>query len=148
MRGVESDVSTRVLDASVAVRWIVPEEGSEEAARLLDQPIAWIAPRLMLTEAASALRRKVTGEGLRVELAAQAVEALVQAVTDGVIRLADDEDLVLAALMLALTSGHKVPDCLYIALAERQGAGLVSADRRLTALARERGIPTQLIPSA
>jgi predicted nucleic acid-binding protein len=148
MPGAERAGSIRVLDASVAVRWVVAEEGSEEAAELLAQPIAWIAPRLMLTEAASALRRKVAAGDLRVELAAQALESLVQAARDGLLRLADDEDVVLSALFLALTLGHKVPDCLYIALAERESAGLVSADRRLSALARQRGIPTQLVPSA
>lgn len=148
MPGAERGPFTCVLDASVAVRWVVAEEGSEEAAELLNQPISWIAPRLMLTEAASALRRKVTGGELPVGDAAQALQALVQAVTDGVVRLADDEDLVWPALMLALTMRHKVPDCLYIALAEHEGAGLACADRRLSALARERGIPTELIPSA
>ena len=148
MPGAERAGSIRVLDASVAVRWVVAEEGSEEAAELLAQPIAWIAPRLMLTEAASALRRKVAAGDLRVELAAQALESLVQAARDGLLRLADDEDVVLSALFLALTMGHKVPDCLYIALAERESAGLISADRRLSALARQRGIPTQLVPSA
>ncbi len=147
MPGAERSASTQVLDASVAVRWVVTERGSQEAAELLAQPIAWLSPRLMLTEAASALRRKVTAGDLRVELATEALQALVQAVTDGIIRLSDDEELAVPALLLALTLHHKVPDCLYIALAEREGAGLVSADRRLSALARGRGIPTQLIPS-
>ena len=53
-----------VLDASVAVRWVVPERGSEEAAALLGQPLAWLAPRLFVTEVASALRRKVSGGGI------------------------------------------------------------------------------------
>ena len=147
MPGAES-APTRVLDASVAVRWVVAEEGSDQAAELLAQPAEWIAPRLMLTEVAAALRHKVAAGELRVELAAQALQALVQAAADGIVKLADDEDLVLAALMLALAVGHRVPDCLYIALAEREGAAIVSADRRLAALARERGIPTTLVRSA
>jgi predicted nucleic acid-binding protein len=85
---------------------------------------------------------------LRVEHAAQALDALIRAVADGTIRLADDEELVAPALVLALALGHTVPDCMYLAAAEREGAGLVTADRRLEELARERGVATVLVPSA
>lgn len=148
MPGAEVPLTTAVLDASVAVRWVVPEEGSERAADLLTRPIAWIAPRLMLTEVAGALRRKVVDGGLRTELASQSLDALIRAVSEGTVRLADDEEVVSAALLLALTLDHKVPDCMYLALAEREGAGLVTADRRLDELARQRGVASELVPSA
>lgn len=148
MPGVEVEPSTVVLDASVAVRWLVPERDSEEAAELLGGPQSWIAPRQMLTEVAAALRRKVMAGELRVELAIQGLDALLQAVADGTVRLADDEEMVASALMLALTLKHRVPDCLYLVVAEREGAGLVTADRRLDGLARARGIPSHLVPSA
>jgi predicted nucleic acid-binding protein len=148
MPGAEAPSFTAVLDASLAVRWVVPEEGSEQAADLLGRSISWIAPRLMLTEVAAALRRKVVHGGLPTELASQSLGALVRAVAEGTIRLAEDEEVVSAALLLALTLGHKVPDCLYLALAEREGAGLVTADRRLDELARQRGIVSELVPSA
>ena len=80
--------------------------------------------------------------------ATAALSACLDAVADGVIGLADDEALVSAALNLALTLTHKVPDCLYLALAEREGAVLVSADRKLISLARRRGIEVAEIPSA
>jgi len=60
MPGAEARGATAVLDASVAVRWVVQERGSEEAADLLARPIGWMAPRLMLTEVAAALRRPVS----------------------------------------------------------------------------------------
>jgi predicted nucleic acid-binding protein len=129
-----------VLDASVAVRWVVDEKGSDEAAALLERDVAWIAPRLLLTEAASALRRKVAAHALEPAAAAQALDALLQAINDGVIRLFDDERVVASALMLALSLEHQVPDCLYLALAEREGAGIATADDRLTRLARSRGL--------
>ena len=148
MPGAEPGLTSAVLDASVAVRWVVPERGSETAAELLDQPIAWLAPRLMLIECAAALRRKIMARELRTEHGVQALDTLLQAVADGVLRLAEDEDLVTSALMLALELGHKVPDCLYLALAEREGAGLVTADRRLHDLARTRGVIARLVPAA
>ena len=140
--------SVAVLDASVAVRWMVPERGSAEAAELLNRPILWVAPRLMLTEAAAALRRKVAGGELRAETAVHALNTLVEAVADGTILLAEDEVFVSSALTLALTLGHKVPDCLYLAVAERDGLALATADTRLEGLARQRGVRTYAVPSA
>lgn len=147
MPGVEP-VRSAILDASVAMRWIVPEVGTEHAVELLSQPIAWKAPRLMMSEVAAALRRKVAGGDLRAEQAIDALDALLAAVADGTVQLAEDETLIAAALTLALTSGHRVPDCLYLAIAEREGAALATADRRLEALAIERGVSTMFVPSA
>jgi len=69
-------VSNAVLDASIAVRWLVPEVGSNAAVALIEKPISWIAPRLLVTEVAAALRRKTEAGELRAELALQAVETL------------------------------------------------------------------------
>src|SRR5262245_61696392 len=105
-----------------------------------------VAPRLMLAEAASALRRKVAAGELRAELAIQALATLVDAVADGTIVLAQDEAFVASALTLALALGHKLPDCLYLAVAERDGLSLATADARLERLARS--VPTYAVPSA
>ncbi len=129
-----------VLDASVAVRWVVSERGSEDAARLLGEPVGWLAPRLMLTEAAGALRKKVSGGELDPSHAAQALDFLVDGALGGLIHLADDETLVAKALLLAITLRHAVPDCLYLALAEQEGAALATADARLASLALSRGV--------
>ena len=85
---------------------------------------------------------------LKTEIAVQALAALVDAVADGTIVLVQDESFVAAALTLALTLGHKLPDCLYLAVAERDGLSLATADGRLDRLARQRGVPTFLVPSA
>ena len=148
MPGAEPDGTIFVVDASVVVRWIVPEEGSEEAMALLDRPLRWLAPRLMLTETAGALRRKVDGGQLRPEQAPEALTIVMDAVSVGTIRLAAEEEVMPAALMLALSLDHKLPDCVYLALAERTGAGLATADRRLGVLAGLRGVTTILMPSA
>jgi len=57
-------VKAAVVDASVAVTWVVDEPHGEAAAAFLGRKIAWVAPRLMLVEVAAALRRKVTGREL------------------------------------------------------------------------------------
>ena len=134
-----------VLDASVAVRWLVTEDGSADAAILLARPTRWIAPRLMLTEVAGALHRKVAAGNLREMLASEALEQLLAAVGSGGIRLAEDERVLVAAFALATLLKHRVPDCLYLALAEHESAGLATADRALAGLARQRGIVTMLV---
>jgi predicted nucleic acid-binding protein len=145
MRGADVVPLATVLDASVAVRWLVTESGSADAAILLAKPTRWIAPRLMLTEVAGALHRKVTAGKLREMLASEALEELLGAVGAGGIRLVQDERVLVAAFALATLLKHRVPDCMYLALAEQEGAGLATADHALAGLARQRGIATILI---
>jgi predicted nucleic acid-binding protein len=130
------------------VRWLVTERGSDEAAVLLGRPVGWLAPRLMLTEAAGALRRKVAGGELDATLGSQALNLLVDGAEGGLIHIADDETLVTSALMLAIRLKHRVPDCMYLALAEREGAALATADARLASLAKARGVEVWKVPAA
>ena len=44
-----------VIDASVAVKWLVTEAFSDQAASLLDSKLTLIAPELLFAEAANAL---------------------------------------------------------------------------------------------
>jgi predicted nucleic acid-binding protein len=137
-----------VVDASVVMRWIVPEKGASEALALLGRSIDWIAPRLMLSEVASALRRKVMAGELTAGLAAQGLDFVLGIVARGVLRLHRDETVLRSALALAIAHQHKVPDCLYLALAEDTGAGLATADLRLSEIARTRQVRILLVPSA
>ena len=138
-----------VLDASVVVRWYAPEAGRAEALALFDQPLKWVAPRLLLTEVGAALRRKVLAGDMRAPAALDALAALLRSVRRGTIRLAADEHLVAPAFRLALLLEHKLPDCVYLALAEEEGAGVATADHNMARLASSRGVPTWLVsPSA
>jgi predicted nucleic acid-binding protein len=137
-----------VLDASVAIRWVVEEAGSDPARAMLAQPVEWTAPRLFLTETASALRRKVVEESIEPTAASDSVAFFLDVVRTGSLRLAEDELLVDKALRLSLLLGHKLPDCVYLALAEREGIALATADQALARLAASRGVPLRLVPSA
>jgi predicted nucleic acid-binding protein len=148
MPGADVIPFATVLDASVAVRWLVTETASADAAELLARPTRWIAPRLMLTEVAGALHRKVAAGKLREMLAGEALEQLLGTVGAGGIRLARDERVLVAAFALATLLKRRVPDCMYLALAEQESAGLATADRSLAKIAQERGIDTALIGGA
>lgn len=148
MPGAEIDLGVAVVDATVVVRWVVPERGADQALELLSRSIDWIAPRLMLSEVAGALRRKVTAGELTAALAAQGLDFVLDIVARGALRLQRDETVIRSALALSIAHQHKVPDCLYLALAEETGAALVTADLRLRTLARGRQVPTVLISSA
>jgi predicted nucleic acid-binding protein len=145
MPGAEIIPLATVLDASVAVRWLAMEPGTAAAIGLLKRPTLWIAPRLLLTEVAGALHRKIGERRIRDIAAAEALDVLLSAVDRGEIRLAEDEQFMAAALMLATRMSHKVADCVYVALAEHEGAALATADRRLAFLAERRGVATTLL---
>lgn len=117
-----------VIDASVAIKWIIDEEGSAEADRLQGAEMA--APALLRIEAANVLRTLAARQQIDTAEAAN-LFALFQtapvAIVDG------DNRLERRALDLALGLGHPVYDCLYLALAERMQRRLVTADRRFLA---------------
>ena len=145
MPGAEIIPLATVLDASVAIRWLAMEPGTAAAIALLKRPTRWVAPRLLLTEVAGALHRKISERRIRDVAATEALDVLLNAVDRGEIQLAEDERFVGAALMRATLMSHKVADCVYVALAEHEGAALATADRRLASLAERRGVATTLL---
>lgn len=125
---------TYVVDASVALKWVIPEVLSDRAARLLDDGDALVAPEMLLVEVANALWRKLTRREITGREADRALELLSESGLD----LTPATPLVGRALDLARMLQHPVYDCVYLALAERERATLVSADARLVALASHR----------
>jgi predicted nucleic acid-binding protein len=117
---------TLVVDASVAVKWVVREERSEAAHQLIGRD-ALVAPALLLAEVGNALWRNVVAGVLPVAQAKAGIDELRFAL-DEVYPL---EPLAARALELAVDLGHPVYDCFYVALAEALGAPLITADRRL-----------------
>ena len=115
-----------VVDASVAVKWLVEEEGSASAERLLEGDHDLHAPRLMVSEIANALWRKARLD----EIGHGEAGVLAAAVREMPIRWSDDELICADAVRLALALDRPVYDCVYLALAHRIGATLATADTR------------------
>lgn len=125
---------TLVLDASVAVKLVVEETGSDSAARLLEAGEDLIAPDLLLIEVGNVLWRKVRDSQLLEVHAARSLDD----VPDFLERLYPSAPLVSDAWRIAFQLRHPIYDCVYLALAERADRAVVTADKELCAKA-ERG---------
>lgn len=118
---------TIVIDASVALKWVLDEPGSDAADALLNEEL--IAPALWLLEAANALWRRTQRGEITAE---EAKERLAELYNAPVTTITIDDDL-LAAADLANQLGHPVYDCLYLAMAIRENTYVVTADSRFQA---------------
>jgi predicted nucleic acid-binding protein len=126
-----------VVDASFAVKWLVPEAGSDLARLLLEGEDQVSVPDLFHIEVASALCRKARQKVIGDTELDDALELLAS--LPG--RTAPTPPLVDAAILLARTHRHALFDCLYLVLAQRSGAALATFDQALAALAGRLGIP-------
>ena len=127
-----------VLDSSVAFKWVVPESDTDRALRLRDTfcdgTDQLIAPDIFPIELAHALTR---------------------AERQGRLNLAEAMGLLSDVLLTSPTLEHYLPllpravelssqtrvgvyDCLYVALAEREGCELITADVRLVNVLQSR----------
>ena len=118
---------TVVVDASVAVRWLLDVPGSDRADRLIRKEDRIVAPDLVMVEIANALWKAVRFAGLAPPAAA---EAIAQAGT-GFHELIAARALADRALAIALNLRHPAYDCFYLALAQTRECPLVTADDRL-----------------
>ena len=120
---------TIVIDASVALKWVLPEDNSDLAEALRTENL--IAPPIWLIESANALWRNV-----RVgKISAHDAARLLNELSVAPITVSHKESDVIEAFDLAVRLAHPVYDCLYIALAQREKTYIVTADRRFADLA-------------
>lgn len=112
-----------VVDASVAVKWTVKEDGHDEALEILDRPEGLIAPDLLLPELANVFRRKLKQKEILGEQVSQAMFAVRLAIRS----FLPSRDLIDDAWQIAQRLDHSVYDCVYLACAIPAGV-LVTAD--------------------
>lgn len=118
---------TIVIDASVALKWVFDEPGSQAASDLRDDDL--IAPVLWLAEVANGIWRRVRIGDITADEASSHLSELVSAPVASM----PMELLVEDALALANETGHPVYDFFYLALALRRQTHVVTADRRFVA---------------
>ncbi len=132
-------MTTFVVDASVAIKWVVEESGTE-AALAIRAAERLAAPDLWVAECANILWKKVRRGEISAEQARTAAELLEVAGVEVV----SGEPVLSRVVQLATSLDHPAYDCVYLALAVDAGWTMVTADERL--LARLRG--TSLEPYA
>lgn len=129
---------TVVVDASLAVKWVVREEHTGEALSLLD---LWyrrgeqvFAPPIFRAEVTNVLHQKVRRGPLSRASAVSALELVLSLVA-----ISEPDGLYARALNLASGLGLAAAyDALYLALAEYEGCELWTADQRLAQQATPR----------
>jgi len=124
--GIQAASGCFVVDASVAIKWFVPEIHADAARRLLREGIVLLVPDLIWAEVANALWRKWRDK----ELAAQAVEGILRDFRRYPLRVHSGESLYEVAWPVAQASGRTFHDSLYLALALSNGCPMVTADLR------------------
>ncbi|MCA9244338.1 MAG: type II toxin-antitoxin system VapC family toxin, partial [Phycisphaerales bacterium] len=102
-----------VVDANVAVKWFVPEDGADIARSLLDPKFHLLAPSLLWIEIA-AVAWKLRRRDL---LTADEAKALLRDAMILPVEMVDTGELLAEALSLAIRYDRTVYDSLYLALA-------------------------------
>jgi len=123
-----------VVDASVAFGWFANCKHSDKAVELLEQTqiVQRIAPDLMLIELLNA-GWKTQRSGAITSEQLQAMTSLTPQLLGTVVPT--DRSLLQGALAWCKRLDHPAYDCLYLALARREAAALLTADQRLQQLA-------------
>ncbi|MBP6001878.1 MAG: type II toxin-antitoxin system VapC family toxin [Pyrinomonadaceae bacterium] len=115
-----------VVDASVAIKWFLPEEHSAEAELLLAPACELIAPELTIAEFGNIVWKKIRCGNLR--------DSEATAIIDSFLRLGiefqSNVDLLHAAVEVAIETGQSAYDCTYLALAIAKDCRFVTADRK------------------
>ena len=122
-------MSVFVVDASVVIKWFVPEVHSEAARYLLTLPYSYVAPDLLFAETANAIRKKIR----RGELTAEQGRQLVEDIGHAAVETVPCRDLAVDAHDLANATGRTVHEALYLVLAIRLDTRMITADDRLQA---------------
>ncbi|MGB8818922.1 MAG: type II toxin-antitoxin system VapC family toxin [Rhizobiaceae bacterium] len=115
-----------VVDASVALKWFVPEADSSMADDLVRAEADLIAPGIIWTELANAVWKNARlgnlDSGIWDDVAAKLPGLMTIHSAEG--------PLLQSAVKLAVSHEHPVYDCVYLALAIQTGARVVTVDKR------------------
>ncbi|HEX4378639.1 MAG TPA: type II toxin-antitoxin system VapC family toxin [Candidatus Acidoferrum sp.] len=125
---------TSVLDASVAVKWLLPADTEplhDEAMDLLRRfervEIAFIVPEFFWIEISSVLWKRARGPAVTKSIA----QELYRELRAKGLKTVRSTRLVPAAFEIAVTHGSSVYASLYVALAKDRDTFLITADKKL-----------------
>jgi predicted nucleic acid-binding protein len=116
-----------VVDASVVLKWFIPEVHEAEAKRFIDPNNVLFAPDLLPSEFGNILWKKVR----RGEITDDEAMRIAAELQDAPLVIVPTLDLLTDALRIATSTGRTVYDSTYVALAVAQRCRLVTADQKL-----------------
>jgi len=124
-----------VVDASVAIKWYIPEIHSAKAVTYLslarDRETVLMAPDLILTELGNVLWKKLRQQLLSLD----DVRIITQALSGSFPAILIESRIILpSALEIASAAGLTINDSLCLALAAVEGAVLITADKKLASI--------------
>src|SRR5438128_1460036 len=121
----------RVVDSSVAVKWVVPEAHTDKALRVRDDfrngATNLLAPDVFPIEVGHALTRAERQGRIAVPQSGLLLADVLTTLPD----LHPSLPLLLRACEISSQMRVGIYDCLYVALAEREGCELITADDKL-----------------
>ena len=127
-------MSTYVIDASVAAKWVLPASGetlTQEALELLKRyaaaQVRFLVPDLFWAEFGNVMWKAVR----RGRWTKDAADAAIAAIKDRTLPTVPSLELLEAAFAIANAFEKSFHDSLYVALAISSKAQLVTADERL-----------------
>lgn len=115
-----------VVDANVAIKWVVPEIHSEAALRLRNVDYTLLVPDFFFPEIGNILWKRVRRGEMTLENAQEDLAALM-----GLgLEIHPSFPLMAQALEIAVRIEQAVYDCVYLALAVTRRCQMVTADER------------------
>jgi len=119
-------LTTYIIDASVAVRWVVDLPHQQEARSLLTFRNRLLAPDFLHAEVGNALTKLIRGKAVSHADGMEAYEDFFRAP----VHVLPARPLAHQAMKLALKSGQSLYDCLYLSLAISETGLFATADGR------------------
>ena len=126
-----------VIDASSLSAYILREEGSEEIAKHLREATTSIG--LVAKETANVIvvaERKARIDKGQAEVALSALQALL----DGGIKVHEQRDLLPSSFEIARSENVTVYDAMYVALAKKMGARLLTREEKQAKAGRSQAV--------
>lgn len=116
-----------IVDASVAIKWVVQESDRDAARAYVSDAHELLAPDFLLVEASNILWKKFTRNQIDQSQARRALKELSVTFDE----FLQTRDLVDQALSLSVRLGHPAYDCMYVAASEQHDGILLTADTGL-----------------
>lgn len=130
-----------VIDASVAVKWFLPEIHSPAAGRVLKSKRTFLAPDLIWAEVTNTLWKKQRKKELSLSEASNILTDFLRFP----LQTYSSKTLLDTAWVMSCQSGLSVYDGLYLALAIGHDCPLVTADRKFYDMLQKGPIGSQLL---